>query len=241
MNKEIKNNSFSVVIPTHNKRGIPLARAIRSIANQTYAFWECIVVDDHSTDNIEQLVRGFGDKRIRYIKMIDESNRYFARNRGMHEAKGDFLTWLDSDDSYLEIYFQVFNDWINQYPEYKVFNCATLIQHNQKENGVPHYKYSTVRNVFEPKELEVGHAHFESGNIGTGQFVFHRSVLDEIGYLPEAKTYWDFADMIKIKGYGSNIKVAGNPFGEDFAMFYKITRKFKSKPIPICLYQQHTR
>ena len=236
----MKDNTFSITIPTHNKRGKLLARAIKSIVNQTYPHWELIVVDDHSIDDTKEIVLGFKDPRIRYIRLEHGSNRYFARNAGMKRAENEWICWGDSDDSYLEIYLEVFNDWINQFPEYKVFNCATLVQHNRKEGEMAHYKYSTVRNVFEPKELEVGHEHFESGKIGSGQFVFHKSVLEKVGYLAEATTFWDFAKLSGIPGYGYQ-KPCGNPFGGDFAMFYKITRKFKTKPIPVCLYQQHTR
>lgn len=239
----MKNNTFSIVIPTHDKRGKLVARAIRSVVNQTYPFWECIVVDDYSTDNTKEIVLGFRDGRIRYIKLEGHGNRYFAQNAGMRAAIKDYICLLDSDDEYLSIYLECFNDAINEFPEYQVFNCATLVQHNRKKDEKAYYKYSTIRNTFKPKEEGEGHVHFDSGGIGQGQFVFRRSILDVVGYLPEANTWWDAAEMSGIPGYGREKpkRCLGNTWGNDFYMFYKITRKFKTKPLDLTLYQQHTR
>ena len=164
------NNTFSVIIPTHMNRGTLTKRAIRSIVNQTWPLWECIVVNNHSSDDIEGIVTSFNDKRIKCIK--SKGNRYFARNAGMGEAKNDWLSWLDSDDEYLSIYFQALNDAINENPKHKIFNFATLVQHNRKEGSRAFYKYSTIRHTFKPPEEGEGHRHFDSGKIGSGQFVF---------------------------------------------------------------------
>jgi len=238
-----KNNFFTVIIPTHDKRGKLLARAIRSVLNQTYPHFELLIIDDHSTDDIEQIVKSFKDERIRYIKLEGQGNRYFAQNAGMRAATQDYICLLDSDDEYLSIYLECFNDAINENPEYKVFNCGTLVQHNKKEGEKTYYKYSTIRNTFKPKEEGEGHIHFGSGSIGQGQFVFHRSVLDAVGYLPEARTWWDAAEMSGIPGYGREKpkRCLGNPWGNDFYLIYKITRKFKMKSFDLILYVQHCR
>lgn len=235
-------NKFSIIIPVHGDRGPLLQRALTSILDQTYAHFECIIVDDHCVNNIQKIIDSFDD-RFKVIRMTNTGNRYFARNLGMKNIINDWVCWLDSDDEYESIYLEAFNDAINEFSDYKCFNCATLVHHNRKDqnNKKAYYKYSTVRHTFKPKELDVGHVEFESGKIGTGQFVFHKSVIDEIGYLPEAKTWWTFADMSGIKGYGSNTKPLGNPWGEDYYYFYKITRKFKSKPLELTLYVNHLR
>jgi cellulose synthase/poly-beta-1,6-N-acetylglucosamine synthase-like glycosyltransferase len=67
-----KTPTVSVIIPTYNRAHL-VGRAIRSVLNQTFQDFEIIVVDDGSTDNTEEVVKGFNDPRIRYIR--HEENR----------------------------------------------------------------------------------------------------------------------------------------------------------------------
>ena len=69
----------SVVIPTCNRAGL-LKRAVNSVVGQTYARLEIIVVDDASTDNTREIVRGFKDDRIRYLRHDENRGGSAARN-----------------------------------------------------------------------------------------------------------------------------------------------------------------
>lgn len=87
---------FSIVIPTFNRAGF-IETALRSALNQDYSHYEIIVVDDGSTDNTEQIVKGIEDSKISYYK-IPNSERGAARNFGASKAKGHYLNFFDSDD-----------------------------------------------------------------------------------------------------------------------------------------------
>jgi glycosyltransferase involved in cell wall biosynthesis len=90
----------SVVIPTHNRAGL-LARAVRSVLEQTYCHFELLVVDDASTDDTEKTMGRFCDGRIRYIKHLECRGGSAARNTGIAQARGDFIAFLDDDDEWL--------------------------------------------------------------------------------------------------------------------------------------------
>lgn len=92
----------SIVMPTHNRESM-LTRAIESVVNQTYGNWELLVVDDASNDNTQQVVEGFisKDDRIKYYKLNINQGACVARNKGILESNGDFITFLDSDDEYM--------------------------------------------------------------------------------------------------------------------------------------------
>jgi glycosyltransferase involved in cell wall biosynthesis len=91
----------SVVIPTYN-RGNLIKRSIQSAINGNYKNIEVIVVDDNSTDNTFQIVSALQkkDSRIRYIKLDKRNGAQAARNRGIIEATGEFIAFLDSDDTW---------------------------------------------------------------------------------------------------------------------------------------------
>jgi len=87
---------FSVIIPTYN-RALYIKNALQSIIDQDYGHFEVIVVDDGSTDNTEDVVNSVSDNRIRYVKKGHEE-RAIARNHGIQLARGQYMTFLDSDD-----------------------------------------------------------------------------------------------------------------------------------------------
>jgi glycosyltransferase involved in cell wall biosynthesis len=90
---------FSVVIPTYN-RAHTLGLAVRSVLSQSLGDFEVIVVDDGSTDDTLDAVRSLEDPRIRLVAQ-QHRGVSAARNAGVREAAGDYVTFLDSDDEAL--------------------------------------------------------------------------------------------------------------------------------------------
>jgi len=85
----------SVVIPTYNRPEY-LKRAIRSVLDQTYSNIEIIVVDDSSDLNLAPLKETFPD--ITFMKNEQNRGACYSRNRGLQEAKGTYINFLDDDD-----------------------------------------------------------------------------------------------------------------------------------------------
>lgn len=92
--------SVSVVIPTHNRAEL-LVRALRSVQAQTRPAQEIFVVDDGSTDDTRQRLEALGDERVRYLRNDLSRGAAAARNRGIREASGDVVAFLDSDDEWV--------------------------------------------------------------------------------------------------------------------------------------------
>ena len=86
----------SVIIPTYNRAHV-LPRAIESVLKQTYTELELIVVDDASTDDTAAVMTAITDPRVRYVRK-EHGGAAAARNRGIAEAKGEFIAFQDSDD-----------------------------------------------------------------------------------------------------------------------------------------------
>lgn len=92
-----KTTLVSIVIPTYNHAQY-LSRALRSVLDQTYIHWEAIVVDNHSTDGTDEIMRNFKDLRIKYLKIFNEGVIAKSRNAGIKASNGEWIAFLDSDD-----------------------------------------------------------------------------------------------------------------------------------------------
>ncbi|MFC1896013.1 glycosyltransferase family 2 protein [Thermodesulfobacteriota bacterium] len=90
----------SVIIATYNRANV-LARAIRSVLHQSYQNFEILIVDDKSTDNTQQIVVQFTDKRIRFLRHEVNQGQSASHNTGINHAHGVYVAFLDSDDEWL--------------------------------------------------------------------------------------------------------------------------------------------
>lgn len=100
----------SVTISTYNRSKILTERAIPSVLRQTHQNFEIIIVGDHCTDNTEELIRKFNDKRIKFFNLpkrgsYPTSSRYrwmvagvVSANKGLELASGDWIAHLDDDE-----------------------------------------------------------------------------------------------------------------------------------------------
>lgn len=89
----------SVIIPTYNRADL-IGYALQSVLDQVETDWECIIIDDGSTDNTRDVVATFLDRRIHYI--FQENQKLpSARNSGISASTAEFITFLDSDDRFL--------------------------------------------------------------------------------------------------------------------------------------------
>ena len=98
---KIGNFSVSIIIPTYNRAHL-IRETLDSVVAQTYENWECIVVDDGSRDNTDEVVGEYvrNDKRFKYFERTENylSGGNGARNFGLDLAQGEYIVFFDSDD-----------------------------------------------------------------------------------------------------------------------------------------------
>jgi glycosyltransferase involved in cell wall biosynthesis len=88
----------SIIIPVYNSEQY-LVRCLQSVAGQSYADFEALMIDDGSTDDSAALCRSFEQKDARFrLISIEHSGASVARNIGLDEAKGTYISFIDSDD-----------------------------------------------------------------------------------------------------------------------------------------------
>jgi len=106
---------FSIVIPVYNKADT-IRMSIDSILKQTYKDFEIIVINDGSTDNINDAISIYDDKRIRIINQMN-AGVSSARNAGITNSKNSFICFLDADDIWQHNHLEILKNMINRYPQ----------------------------------------------------------------------------------------------------------------------------
>ncbi len=98
--------TVSVIIPIYNAEKY-LDECLSSVAGQTYSNFECVMIDDGSKDSSAEIAKSYAarDRRFKYFYQ-DNAGVSAARNHGLREARGDYITFLDSDDSLEKNYFK---------------------------------------------------------------------------------------------------------------------------------------
>ena len=172
---------ISVIIPLYNKE-TGIATALRSILAQTYQDFEIVVVDDGSTDGSVAVVESFDDPRIHLIHQ-QNAGVSAARNRGIEEAKGESVAFLDADDEWMPEFLEEIRTIQQEYPECKA--QATNYVFNSR--GVK--SQTILRKIPFKSERGVLSNYFEIAScshppIWTGAVCIERKLLQEFGGFP---------------------------------------------------------
>ena len=115
----------SIIMPSYNTAAY-IGDSIRSIQAQTYTNWELLIVDDCSTDGSPEVICSFEDKRIVLLKNEKNSGAAISRNYALREAKGKWIAFLDSDDTWepqkleKQIRFMKENNYAFTFTDYRI-------------------------------------------------------------------------------------------------------------------------
>jgi glycosyltransferase involved in cell wall biosynthesis len=170
MNKDL----ISIIIPVYNRESI-VKSTLNSIFAQTYANWECFIIDDGSTDNTEQTISEYlkKDSRFQFIKrpnhLVKGANS--CRNYGFSKAKGEYINWFDSDDIMMPTFLE---EKVNAFKT----NTNAVIHRNNYANyqlaefRASKFDYNNGKNLFYNYAME-------AIEIQTCGFMWKKTFLDD--------------------------------------------------------------
>jgi len=227
---------FSIVVPTYNRAGF-ICKAIESVLIQTFNDFELIIVDDGSTDNTKEVIEKYNDSRIKYFYQKNKE-RSAARNEGIRKSKGEYITFLDSDDYYLPQRLEnLYNGIISKGSPIAFFYTGISFE----KDGVI-LEREEINNSFKSdKDFIVW------GVIGTPQACLHRAIFDkhkfnENFHISEDMELWlriihdgyklyfiDMYDIIAVQHSGRSIDEFSN---NSFFEMAKVLRFMFSKNHP---------
>lgn len=172
-------HDLSVIIPTYN-RVTRLARALESVLNQRELPAEIIVVDDGSTDRTEDLVGGFARNSPVAIHYLYQQNRgpAAARNRGLADASGAYVAFLDSDDQWHEDKIKYQLPALQAEPSY-------LISHTQ-ERWLRNGRHLNQKKIHEPLHGDVFARSLKLCCVGMSTVMAHKTLFERYGLFNES-------------------------------------------------------
>jgi hypothetical protein len=177
----------TVVIPTRNRLHL-LREAIESVERQSLSDWELVVVDDASEDDTPKWLEGQRDPRIRPVRLDRHSERSAARNRGLREARGETVLFLDDDDRLRAGALERLNRELGRRPEAVAAVGATVrFDISGRRERATHPRLGFTRTIW-PEVL----AGWDSGS---GQALFRTDCVREAGGWKDGISYWELGDM----------------------------------------------
>lgn len=128
------NEYISVVMSVYNEEKY-LSAAIKSILNQTYPYFEFIIINDGSTDNSEYIIKSFKDERI-VCKKIEKVNFSKALNEGLNIAKYNYVARMDADDISMPDRFEKQVKFIVENPDVQVLSSGYALFKNKRVSHI---------------------------------------------------------------------------------------------------------
>ncbi|GAB6268976.1 MAG: hypothetical protein STSR0002_17180 [Smithella sp.] len=168
----------SVIIPVFNAEQF-IGEAVENVLSQNYPALEIIIINDGSTDNSEAIIKNL-PVDIRYFSQ-DNCGPSAARNKGIQDASGEFITFLDADDLWPENNLNIMVDEMLKNPEMEVIRGYAQLMELNKTNGC--YDY-----IGGPKDLFQNYI---------GAAIYRRSVFEKVGLFDPALRFGEDEDWFR--------------------------------------------
>lgn len=189
---------ISVVIPVYNAEK-HLEEAIQSILSQKYPEVEIILVNDGSEDNSAEIINKYVQNHHNIISIYQvNSGPSAARNKGIKLAKGNFITFLDSDDYWPETCIQAQIQYLNRNPNSKIVWGKT--------------QFFRINNSKDVETIGMP-LHF----LNVGSAIFHRTLFDLVGLFDESLSFSEDLDWFS-RAREAGVKIVKHP---ETVLFYR--------------------
>lgn len=171
------NPLVSIIIPTYNRAHL-IIQTLESILAQTYENWECLIVDDGSTDETEEVIYKYSSQDSRFKYLINERTKgaQGARNTGLLNAKGGFIQFFDSDNIMYAHHLKV---KMNAFQQNTDFDIITSFSHvkNANDEIIDIFTWKTIGVIFE--KLIRQHTYVDTNSALIKREIFNDYLLDE--------------------------------------------------------------
>ncbi|MDO7172729.1 glycosyltransferase family 2 protein [Mariniflexile sp. AS56] len=205
------NKLVSIIVPCYNQAHF-LSEALKSVLNQTYTNWECIIVNDGSPDNTQEVAKSWctKDKRFTYVEK-ENGGLSSARNAGVEGSNGEFILPLDADDIIHETFLEKLVPVLNQNKNLAIVSCYSNFFTDTIENVI--HKQKPVGTTYHALLYE---------NIMMATSLYRKSCWETVGGYDEnmKSGFEDWEFWLAITKHGWEFK-----FVEEFLFYYRKSKK----------------
>jgi glycosyltransferase involved in cell wall biosynthesis len=216
--------SFSIIIPCYNQAHF-LPDCLESLVNQSFSNWEAIVVNDGSTDNTNEVAKSYclKDNRIRIIQK-ENGGLSSARNKGIENANGSRLIFLDSDDFLYEKCLENIASIIKTVDDNCLIQCGYSYITEDNQKILSHVNIYPKKSLY-PEILE--------GNLGPCHSIcISKKLVEKIGFFDESlKSVEDWDFWMRAVKVGCTIEILSNPL-----VYYRYSKNSMSRD-PFVMYE----
>ena len=179
----------SIIIPFYNKIGL-LKKALSSINKQSYTNYEVIIVNDNNIIKNLSYLKKIKDRKIKIIFNKKNLGAGLSRNKGIQNARGDYIAFLDSDDTwykdklYYQLRFMKKNGYLASHTSYNLVNLNGKIFAKRKAKLMNHSSL------------------MKSCDIGLSTVILKKDILNNKNNFPKLKTKEDYVLWLKLTKKG---------------------------------------
>lgn len=210
----MKNSIVSIITPSYKSEQF-IAHTIESAISQTFSDWEMIIVDDMSPDRSNEIIQRYSkvDRRIKLIKLKENSGPANARNIAIKEARGRYIAFLDADDLWVPDKLKKQLDLMREKDCALSYSAYNTID----ENG------RSLNRVITPPLLLTYSDMLKSNRIGCLTAIYDTEKVGKM-YMPDIKKRQDYGLWLRV------LKKSEFAFGTDEILAsYRISRNSVSR------------
>lgn len=187
---------ISIIIPYFN-RSQTIERCLKSVINQTFSDWECLIIDDGSSSeeskSLQESLYKFNDGRISIIKHDENKGGGAARNTGIESSSGEIIAFLDSDDEWLSSKLDAqITELGSKGPVFSY--CQSIVMHERGKSILPQ---TPIKDFAIADYLFV-----QNGWIPTPSIAIKRKTLGAIRFNESLPRHQDYDLIFQLETYG---------------------------------------
>jgi len=199
---------FTFIVPAYNSQS-HLRSCIDSILAQTYEDFEVIIINDGSTDDSEQIATEYAAKDSR-VKVFSFSNSGvgMSRRRGIYLSNGDFLIFVDSDDTISSLLLEKINDFISINPSTEIirFQCNIINDNTKKDHDRYNFEcHGPLNGLDALKKYSIPDKKYAVYWL----FCFSKSTFTQFLSIPNLKCYEDVALIPLLIAHSKSVATIG--------------------------------
>ena len=186
----MKNPLVSIIMNCHNGEKF-LRQSIQSVLHQSYKNWELIFWDNFSEDDSKKIIAKFSDKRIKYFKSTKFNRLYKSRNLAIQNAKGEFISFLDTDDLWQKNKLEKQMNFFSKNEDFEiVYSNYYIYDENKKKKFIKFKKILPSGIIF--KQL------LRNYTVGIVTICLRRSIFKDSSFKDKFDIIGDFDLFLKL-------------------------------------------